>query len=455
MESKNTSIAVLGAGLASLSLGYQLCKKGTQILLIEKNKFVGGLAKSIEKDGFIFDLGGHRFHAKNETILKEIKDLLGEDLLICERKSKILLNGKFIDYPLQPLSAIFSFGIWKSVNFLTSYLYSAFRANSKNLPEESFESWIIKRFGYALYKIYFKPYTEKVWGISPKQISKDWATERIDLINLGDAFKKILFKSKNPPKTYLRQFYYPKKGIGMITNRMAKAIMGKGNQILTNWKVSEIRHKSSRIESVLIRNAQECIEIKSDQFVSTIPITELVSMLRPVVPTFISKTVSNLQYKATICVFLIINKKKITDDTWLYFPEKNIIFSRINEPKNWSKECVPNKYKSSLCCQIFCNQNDETWKAEDKKIVSKCVFALSTIGFLNEDEIEDYFVERVPYAYPIYKIGYSSHLKIINDFLSQFKNLHLLGRTGTFSYLNMDRTIEMGFKKAQELFHDR
>lgn len=453
MENNYAPIAVLGAGLSGLSVGYQLSKNRISVLLIEENSSVGGLSKSIERNGFIFDLGGHRFHTTNKDILKDIKDLLGEDLLLVNRKSRILLHSRFFDYPLRPLSAIFSFGIWNSINISISYISSLFRAKLNNVPEKSFADWVTNRFGKYLYEIYFRPYTQKAWGIPPEQISKDWATERIGLINLWDAFKRALFKSKHAPKTYLSQFYYPRKGIGMIADKMAKIIKDRGNQILTGWKVSEIKWIDNKIESVIIKNSQNFMEVKSDQFISTIPLTEFVSMLRPAVPDLIYKAASNLKYRAIICVFLIINKEKITDDTWIYFPEKEIIFSRNNEPKNWSNETVADKNKTSLCCQIFCNQNDQTWNTENEKLVEKCILDLSKIGFLKEEEIVEHFVERIPYAYPVYRIDYSNQLKIINVFLSQFRNLHLIGRTGTFSYLNMDQVIEIGTEKAKEILY--
>ena len=332
---------------------------------------------------------------------------------------------------------------------------SFYRTKYKNPPEKSFEDWASNRFGKYLYEIYFKPYTEKVWGVSANEISKDWASSRIDLINLWDAIKKALFKLKDTPKTYLDWFYYPREGIGMIAESMANKIKARGNEILTGWKVSEIKYIDDRMESIIISSGQSCMEVKSDIFISTIPITELILLSGLAVPEVIREAVAKLKFRASIYVFLIIDKEKITDDTWLYFPEKEIIFSRLNEPKNWCKESSPSNDKTSLCCQIFCDQNDQTWNAKNEQLAKDCIHTLSQLGLLKEKDVLDHFVERSAYAYPLFQIDYNNHLKVANKFLSQFKNLHLIGRMGAFSYLNMDQVIEAGIEKANELLSNK
>lgn len=448
MELIDTPVVVLGAGLSGLSAGYQLGKNRILTLLIEEKNSVGGLAKSIGKDGFIFDLGGHRLHTKKEAILKEIKVLLGDDLLMSKRKSRIFLQGKFYDYPLKPASAIFSFGPVKSVEILISYLSTLLRGKFEESPEESFEDWVKNRFGNVLYTMYFKPYTEKIWGISTKEISKDWASKRIDLINLWDALKKAVFKSGVIPKTYIQQFYYPSKGIGMIAQKMAEQIKQENSQIMLGTKVVKIITDGDMINSVIISKDNQHIRLKANHFICTIPLTDVISMIEPIPPVSIFSAVNNLKYKAIICLFLIINKNRISDDTWLYFPGKDIIFSRVNEPKNWSRGTVPTEDKTSLCLQIFCEQNDQIWKAQDKELMKKAIQNLIQIGFLRTEEVIDYFVERIPYAYPVFQVGYDKYLEKTNQFLSQFKNLYIIGRTGSFSYLNMDEVIEEGMELA-------
>lgn len=454
MKNGHKSVTIFGAGLSGLTFAYELNELGVSLRVIEKHSSAGGLCRSIRKDGFTFDLGGHRLYADKPWIIEKVKEILGEEMLCTKRKSRILLNGKFFNYPLKPRSAFFSFGFGKSLKILTGYFKSKLKAKQINkVNEMSFEDWVVSRFGRTLYEIYFEPYTEKVWGLPCKNISADWAAQRISPFNLIETIKGALLNSKKFADRFTTsQFFYPVRGgIGRIADRVVEKLKASGNEVLFHCEPTEIRCEKDMVKSVLIANGKSSFELKSDHFISTIPLTKLILMLKPTPPSEIMEAASKLTYRAVICVFLILNKPMVTDDTWIYFPEKSIFFGRAHEPRNWSRENASDG-KTSLCLEVFCSEGDHFWQMPDKEIISKVVYDLKRLEFIKKGDVEDCFLSRVPYAYPVYKMGYQNHLSRVRQYLSQFKNLHLLGRTGKFRYMNMDHVIEESVEKARELY---
>lgn len=455
MKDGHKSVTIFGAGLSGLTVAYELNEMGVSLKVVEKSSSAGGLCRSVCKDGFTFDLGGHRLHSDKQWIIEKVKEILGEEMLFTKRKSRILLRGKFLHYPLKARSALFSFGFGKSLKILISYFTSKLKAKQINNKGDnlSFEDWIVSRFGQSLYEIYFEPYTEKVWGIPCRDISADWAAQRISPLNLIDVIKRTLIKPKKfKGRPAVSQFHYPVKGgIGLITDRIVEKLKASGDEFFFKYEPTEIRCEKDMVKSVLITNGTSSSELKSDHFISTIPLTSLVSVLKPTPPKEILEAANNLTYRSVICVFLILNKPMVTDDTWIYFPEKTIFFGRSHEPRNWSKENA-RAGKTSLCLEIFCSEGDQFWQMPDKEIISKVVYDLDRVELIKKEEIKDSFMERVPYAYPVYQMGYKDHLSKVKQYLSQFKNLHLLGRTGEFRYLNMDHVVEVSVEKARELY---
>jgi len=445
---KRSKITVLGAGLSGLAAAYELAGNGQDVTVIEKNNAVGGLARSIKKDGFTFDLGGHRLLINDKEILETIKGLLGEELLTIKRKSRIFLNNKFIHYPLKFPSALFSLGAGAAAKIVASYAGSVLKKkNSKKEP--SFEEWIIRNFGEELYKIYFKPYTEKVWGIPCQELSSDWATQRINFLNLFDIIKKTISRSKDKPRTYASTFYYPKGGIGSIAEKLAEKIKN-GGEIHLGFEAQEIVCDKNKVLSVLAKNNEKEIDVESAKFISTMPLTELVKIISPKAPDEVLQAADSLKYRSIICIFLTIDRQKITDDHWLYFPDKNLVFSRIHEPKNWSFS-LAERGKTSLCLEIFCNKEDEIWNSKDSDLTRSAIDQLEQLRLIDKNTVISSAAKRVSFAYPIFRLGYKEHLNKIKKYLAQFSNLHLIGRTGTFKYINMDHVIKEGLLKAKEI----
>ena len=315
-----------------------------------------------------------------------------------------------------------------------SFLSYAYR-KIKPLKEFSFEERSINRFGDHLYKLFFKEYTKKVWGVDCDKISKELVDARLQKISLIKVIKHAFIKDYRT-KSFTDKFIYPKKGIGVLADSLAC-----GLDIRLNNKVTGLVCSKGSIEKIIVNNSEE---FYCKNLVSTMPLTELVDLLN--VPEDIKKASKGLRYRSLICVFLILNRKHYTPDHWIYFPDGQI-FGRLHESKNWSSE-MATKEKTGVCLEIFCDKDDKMWKTPDKEIAYQVIHDMPLV---EKFDIKDHFVVRVEDAYPIYDIHYQENIKTIQQHLSSYKNLFLLGRTGSFKYINMDTCMEEGLSLGQAL----
>jgi len=450
---QTNEVVILGAGLAGLAAGHALSSSGTDILIIEGDKTVGGLAKTLNYCGFSFDLGGHRFKTNNPKIEQFVRQLLKNELLVVSRSSKILLRDKYFDYPLKPLNAISGFGILTVSRIMLDYAVEQLRQRFMPGQIVSLEDWVVRHFGRTLFDIYFREYSEKVWGIDCNRICMEWVEQRIQRLSLGKAISKALFKNygKNV-KTLANEFLYPSLGIGQIAHRLKEEIE-KNNSILTNSRIVRINHCGDRIESVTARTGQTdnqtCVH-RGNEFISSIPVATLVQLLFPKPPTDVLEAASKLKYRDLVIVTIMINRERVTDQTWIYIPEQKIPFGRIHEPTNWSSKMAPDG-KTLLVTEHFCFRGDDTWCASDKDLAERTITSLVDLGFLKRHEVIDKVILRIPRAYPLFEVGYTEQLEKIHEYLDRYQNLRLIGRGGMFKYHNMDHAIESGIAAAEAL----
>lgn len=420
---------IIGAGVSGLSCGYVL---KNNCVLLEKDNIAGGLSKTIVFRGFRFDLGGHRFLTKNKSLEKLIRNLIKEDLLEVKRKSKIFYNNRLIDYPLKA-SVLFQLSpVGVSKVFFTYFLRKLFPARGM-----SFSEIAKNRFGDELYMMFFKNYTEKVWGIKCSELSSELAGMRLQDVSLKNVLIHALFLRRKSIKSFTDLFLYPKKGIGGIAERLSKDLDIKFNSEVTGITFDN----DNRIKKVIINKSEE---FKCENLISTMPITDLTRLLNP--PDEIKEALKQLKYRSLICVFLIVKKIRYTENHWIYFPDGQI-FGRLHEPKNWSP-CMSRDDMTGICVEIFCDKEDSIWKLTDSEIAAQ---AIKGLPFLKPSEVGEYFVKRLGYAYPIYDINYDKNLQKILNFLALYKNLFVLGRTGSFRYINMDACIEEGMRLGLSL----
>jgi protoporphyrinogen oxidase len=442
-------VVILGGGLAGLSCGCRISDIGKKPAIIEKEKEVGGLCRSFKKDGFIFDLGGHRFLPKNEKLRDFVAELFSkEELKIGKRTSHIYLQGKFLNYPPYFPNILKKLGLKTSFHCLAEGLFLPIKQKVIKKDEVSLQDWIHHRFGKTLFSIYFGPYSKKLWGMEPSKISKDWAPQRIPVSSVRKALLSLIKHKKEG--RYARNFLYPTGGIGEIPSRMGKKIRENGGQVLVNCEVQKISEKQGGYLINTINSAGEAKEFFSNNLVSTIPLPEFIKLFYPSPPPEILDAAESLKYRSIRFMNIMIDLPRITENTWLYIPEKEFIFFRIQEFPNWDRRNAP-KDQTSLTLEIACDKGDPVWVMEDKELLDICLKDLNKIGIDIKNKILDYFSTYAEHSYPVYSLDYRIHQEKMFCFLESKVNLALCGRQGYFTYINMDKVMESGFEVADSL----
>jgi protoporphyrinogen oxidase len=439
---------VLGGGLAGLSAGYTLSRAGHKTVLFEAYKEVGGLSRTIVDNGFRYDLGGHRFFTHKKDIEALVRELMGDELITVGRKSQIFMNGKFFDYPLKPLNSLLGLGPITILKAALDYTWQRMIAPFSKKELVSLEDWVVRHFGRTMFNLYFKEYSEKVWGIPCDKISRSWVEKRIQGLSFAVAVKNALFKitGKNVP-TLIDDFLYPQLGIGRISDRLAEEI-NINNSVYTSSAAVRVEHENSRIKSVTVQNGNDTSIVKGEHFLSTVPLTALIEMMDPPAPAPVREAAAALSYRDLLLVTVTVDKESVTNQSWVYIPQLSIPFGRIHEPKIWSSKMAP-PGKTLVVVEYFCFKNDDVWLTSDAELGANTVRGLAELGFLEEDEVLDTGVMRIEKAYPLFDVGYDARCDVIYDYLKDFSNLSLAGRAGMFQYLNMDHAIESGIKAAQ------
>jgi protoporphyrinogen oxidase len=444
-------VIILGGGPAGLSAGYALVKKGYEVIILEKEKQVGGISKTVEEKGYRFDLGGHRFFTKIEEVENLWNEVLEEEFLLRPRLSRIYYRGKFFDYPIKPFNALGGLGLYEA--FLILFSYAKVKV-SPIKPEESFEDWVVNRFGRRLFEHFFKSYTEKVWGISTKELKAEWAAQRIQGLSLISAVTNALLKQlrKNKIKTLIEEFHYPRLGPGQMYESIAKAIENSGGQVLLNVKVNAINMKSDRIHSVCFIDKDGIEkEFTADDFITSLPLRDLLNMLRPQPEESVQTAANLLKYRDFLTVNLALNKEFLFPDNWIYVHSPEVKLGRAQNFKQWSPAMVPEKGCSSLGLEYFCNEGDELWSSPDEDLIRLAADEISKIGLIESGLVKWGFVIRVPKAYPVYDDDYQEAMPVIKSFLSGLGNLQTIGRNGLHRYNNMDHSILTGLLAARNI----
>jgi protoporphyrinogen oxidase len=441
-------IVVIGAGPAGLTAAYELAKLDLNPILLEKGDKVGGLARTEDYKGYFFDMGGHRFFTKVEGVNRMWRQVLGDKFLRRPRLSRIYYNHKFFDYPLKPLNALAGLGLWQSILIALSYLRWRVRPCSR---EDTFEQWVTNRFGRRLFRIFFKSYTEKVWGIPCSELKAEWAAQRIKDLSLRTVLLSMFVKPKNTIKTLIDQFDYPQRGPGMMWNAFKEQIEKSGGRVRLNAEVARIRVEGKRIDSVLVANNGHREVINGTDFISSMPITEFIKKLDPPPPPQVLRAAEKLKYRDFLTVCLIVNKAELFPDNWIYVHDPDVKLGRIQNFKNWSPHMVPDPAKSSLGLEYFCTEGDELWKLSDAELIELGKRELERIGLASAADIEDGCIFRVPKAYPMYDSEYGDYLETVKDFVGGLENYQTIGRNGLHRYNNQDHAMFTGMLAVRNL----
>jgi protoporphyrinogen oxidase len=448
---KETVIA--GGGPAGLTAAWMLAKRGILPLVLEQDAQVGGLARTVEYKGFRFDIGGHRFFTKVGVVQKLWRSMLGPDMLWRPRLSRIYYGGKFFDYPLKPMNALRGLGVFNAFLVLMSYLWVRIKPIA---PEVSFEDWVSNRFGRRLYRIFFKTYTEKVWGIPCNRIGAQWAAQRIKGLSLVTAVINMLFGGlkkrgdKKQIKTLIEEFEYPRLGPGMMWEAFQADIERMGGRVVLRAPVQRVEHDGRSIVAVEY-GWQERHRVDVARFISTIPLRELIHKLSPAAPEPVLAAASRLNYRDFLQVALIIDAPSLFPDNWIYVHDPRVKLGRIQNFKNWSPEMVPDPSKSCLGLEYFCFEGDGLWSMTDADLVRLGTHEIEAIGLLGGGKVVDGTVVRMPKAYPVYDEGFEEALAVVRDYLSGFTNLQVAGRNGMHKYNNQDHSMVTALLAAQNL----
>jgi len=455
IDNKENKIAVLGAGITGLTAAYLLQQMGKIPVVIERDSSSGGLAKTIDYNGFKFDLGGHRFLTNDYSLEIFVKNLLNRRYIIVPRSSTIYFNNQYIKYPLEPLDTFNKVGCLKSFQFMYDYILQKIqtRKNSGHCQDKSLEDWVINRFGRSLYNAFFKEYSEKVWGLNCTKINSDWIAQRIQNLNLAKTIKSaLIIKDRNKYATLTDKFIYPTYGIGSITDNLAQTI--PRNNLLLETQILRIEHNNKKIKTIYIKRNNQPHRVNAQKFLSTIPLTSFVNLLEPRPPEDVIAAAKLLKSRDLILVTLMLSRQRVTRDSWIYFPEKHFPFGRIHEPKNWSASMAPIN-KTSVVTEHFCFQGDDTWQSTDTQLIEHSINSLCKLNMIDKKDVIDSLVVRVKNAYPLFEIGYRENSETISRYLNKFSNLILAGRTGEFRYYNMDQAMLSAVDAVEKISNSR
>ena len=455
--STQTRVAIIGAGPAGLTAAYLLSKRGIATTLLEADPiYVGGISRSAEYKGFYFDIGGHRFFSKSKEVEDLWTELLPNDLLQRTRSSRIYYKGKFYTYPFKGSEALFKLGALETARCLTSYAWAHARPTQN---PKSVEEWVINQFGKRLYQIFFKTYTEKVWGMPCSEISADWAAQRIKGLSLGTAIANALLPQRKPKdraaivKTLIDSFRYPRKGAGMLWEAAAEKTHALGGMIEMGRRMTQLRWNAATSRwTVLHEGADGMRTLQAEHVISSAPMRELCKSLQPPPSEETTRAASMLRYRDFLTVMLILKDRQLFDDNWIYIHDPDVKVGRVQNFKSWSPEMVPDP---ALCCyglEYFCFEGDGTWEAKDDDLLQMAGRELQQIGLGNAADVLDGCVVRQKKAYPIHDEGYAERVdKIRKDLEERFPTLHLVGRNGMHKYNNQDHSMMTAMLTVQNV----
>ena len=442
-SSPDSPVVVIGAGPAGLTAGYLLAGLDVPVLVLEADEQVGGLAKTVVRDAYRFDLGGHRFFTKSREVDALWHEIMGGELLLRPRLSRIYWNGRFLDYPLSPRDVVRKLGPVELGRVLASYAAALPRRRG---GETTLEDWVSNRFGRRLFDLFFRTYTEKVWGVPASEIRAEWAAQRIKGLSLTSAAKDAIF-GNGGVKSLIREFHYPRYGPGQMWETMAERIVERGGQVLTGMPVERVDVEDGRVVSVSAGG----LEIECEDVISSLPLRTLAGLAEPTPGRAALEAAQGLRYRDFLTVALVLRGEDPFPDNWVYVHDPSVRVGRIQNYRSWSPWMVPDPETTCIGLEYFCFEGDDLWSAADDDLVELAASELERLGLGDRGRVERGYAVRVPKAYPVYDEEYRSRLATVRSWLDRIENLQQVGRNGLHRYNNSDHSMLTAIRAVENL----
>lgn len=449
-------VVIIGAGPAGLTAAYELSKNGIQSRVLERDKKdVGGIARTVNYKGYRYDIGGHRFFTKIPEVNAVWHEILKTEFITRPRLSRIYYRNKFFSYPLKPFEALSRLGIVDTSHVMLSYIKAKMFPSKE---EVNFEQWVSNRFGHKLYSMFFKTYTEKVWGMPCSELGADWAAQRIKNLSLASAIKNAFLPNLNKGKitTLIDEFEYPRLGPGQMWERCRDIITERGSLVTMGQELATIHHKNGQVTAVTLRDGEGNSEtLDANAVISSTDLPAMVRSLDPPPPKEVLDAADRLKFRDFLTVSIVIDQAELFPDNWIYVHSPDVRLGRIQNFKNWSPDMVPDSSKTCLGLEYFVFEGDDLWSMEDGRLIELGGREIGELGLANTRDVSDGSVVRMPKAYPVYDGGFQEAVDIIRDYLKTLPGLQQIGRNGQHRYNNQDHSMLTALLAARNVMGEQ
>jgi len=445
-------VVIIGAGPAGLTAAYQLTKRGVASTVLESDNVVGGISRTVERDGWRFDIGGHRFFTKVKPVEDLWHEILpDEDFLMRPRMSRIFYKGKYYDYPLKAVNALKNLGIFEAILCVLSYVMARVRPPK---DQSNLEGWISARFGARLYRTFFKTYNEKLWGRPASDIQADWAAQRIKNLSLFSAIVNALLPKRNQKEitSLIEEFQYPKYGPGMMWEACREKVEAAGTKVQMQARVTAIRHEGGKARSVVAETGGAPSEYPCTEVISSMPLPQMIKAMQPPVPDEVLRAADGLSFRDFLTIALVVPEKFSFPDNWIYVHDPAVKVGRIQNFGSWSPYLIK-EGRTCLGMEYFVFEGDELWTSSDADLVELGKRELAALGLVEPGKVEAGYVVRMPKAYPVYDEDYKKNIDTMRAWLAgNAPNVHPVGRNGMHKYNNQDHSMYTAMLTVENIF---
>ncbi len=452
--SSKVPVVILGAGAGGLAAGWFLARSSRfDVTLVERAPSVGGLCASFKHNGFTLDHGPHKMYSVAPGILDELRRLMGDRLLTHQKRNRIWLNGRLLNYPLQLGNVARGLGLERCLRMALDYAWVSAANPFARSPAASYADFVRRRFGQTAYQLVFEPIAWKTWG-DPETLHPEMARVRIPTANAAQLILKLLGIRKENAQTNAEVFYYPRNGFGDFPQAMAEEILRHGGKILLRTEIGRLAFSGPQVSGVEVLTGSQRAVLPCHTLISSIPLTALGQLVYGQSHPEFMRAVEGLKFRHLVLVYLFLRRSRVLEDHWVFFPEKEFLFGRLFEQKQMNPELGPPD-QTALCCDFTCSEGDALWSATDQELASRCVSDLARTRLIRPEEVEGFLVKRSQNFYPVYDLPYAEKMRQVSEWLQRVPNLLTTGRIGMYNYNNSDHCVDMGRFIAEGLLQNQ